>query len=38
VEFYKAHGFVELSRGEIHLMASRSIACVFMRNHLIGDI
>jgi ribosomal protein S18 acetylase RimI-like enzyme len=36
VEFYKAHGFVEVSRGETHLMSGRPIACVFMRKVLAG--
>jgi putative acetyltransferase len=34
VEFYKAHGFVEISRGETHLRSGRPIACVFMRKVL----
>ena len=34
VEFYKANGFVEVSRGETHLMSGRPIACVFMRKVL----
>lgn len=34
VEFYKANGFVEVSRGETQLMSGRPIACVFMRKVL----
>ena len=34
VEFYKANGFVELSRGETHLLSGRPIACVFMQKTL----
>jgi putative acetyltransferase len=39
VEFYKANGFEEVSRGETLLMSGRPIACVFMRktlDHVIG--
>jgi hypothetical protein len=35
VEFYKANGFSEISRGETRLMSGRPIACVFMRKDLI---
>jgi ribosomal protein S18 acetylase RimI-like enzyme len=35
VEFYKAHGFVELSRGETRLKSGRSIATVSMRKGLV---
>ena len=31
VEFYRANGFTEVSRGETRLMSGRPIACVFMR-------
>ena len=34
VEFYRANGFVERSRGETHLMSGRPIACVFMEKAL----
>jgi putative acetyltransferase len=34
VEFYKAHGFVEISRGETQLRSGQPIACVFMRKVL----
>jgi putative acetyltransferase len=34
VEFYKANGFVEISRGETQLMSGRPIACVFMQKVL----
>jgi putative acetyltransferase len=34
VEFYKAHGFVEVARGETHLRSGRAIACVFMEKQL----
>src|SRR5687767_4598600 len=34
VEFYRANGFVEVGRGETHLMSGRPIACVFMRKPL----
>jgi GNAT superfamily N-acetyltransferase len=34
VEFYKANGFVEISRGETHLKSGRPIACVFMEKDL----
>lgn len=34
VEFYKANGFVEVSRGETHLRSGRPIACVFMEKAL----
>jgi putative acetyltransferase len=33
--FYRAHGFVEIARGETRLMSGRPIACVFMRKTLI---
>jgi putative acetyltransferase len=35
VEFYKANGFIEVGRGETHLMSGRPIACVFMRKDLL---
>jgi putative acetyltransferase len=38
VEFYKANGFVEIGRGETHLMSGRPIACVFMRKEVAGTI
>ena len=31
VEFYRANGFVEIERGETHLVSGRPIACVFMQ-------
>ena len=34
VEFYKANGFVEISRGETHLKSGRPIGCVFMEKTL----
>lgn len=34
VEFYRANGFEELTRGETRLMSGRPIACVFMRKLL----
>ena len=34
VEFYKANGFVEVSRGETRLQSGRPIACVFMQKTL----
>ena len=34
VEFYKANGYVEIGRGETHLMSGKPIACVFMRKQL----
>jgi GNAT superfamily N-acetyltransferase len=34
VEFYRANGFVEISRGETHLKSGRPIACVFMEKIL----
>ena len=34
VEFYRAKGFFELSRGETHLSSGRPIACVFMQKTL----
>jgi ribosomal protein S18 acetylase RimI-like enzyme len=34
VAFYKANGFVEISRGETHLMSGRPIQCVFMEKTL----
>ena len=34
VDFYRANGFVELSRGETSLGSGRPIACVFMRKEL----
>jgi GNAT superfamily N-acetyltransferase len=34
VEFYKAHGFEEIGRGEHRLWSGRSMACVFMRKRL----
>jgi ribosomal protein S18 acetylase RimI-like enzyme len=34
VEFYRANGFVEVSRGEVRLTTGRSIACVHMRKRL----
>ena len=36
VEFYKANGFAEVSRGETRLMSGRPIACVFMRKDLVA--
>ena len=36
VEFYKANGFIEVSRGETRLTSGRPIACVFMRKDLKG--
>jgi ribosomal protein S18 acetylase RimI-like enzyme len=38
VEFYKANGFTEITRGETFLMSGRPIACVFMRKDILrGD-
>ena len=37
LEFYKAHGFVEVARGETHLRSGRPIACVFMEKQLTGQ-
>jgi putative acetyltransferase len=37
VEFYRANGFVEMSRGETHLMSGRPIACVFMEKALVSS-
>jgi GNAT superfamily N-acetyltransferase len=34
VEFYKANGFVEIARGEIHLRSGQPIGCVFMEKVL----
>jgi putative acetyltransferase len=34
VEFYKANGFVEISRGETRLRSGRPIECVFMEKTL----
>jgi putative acetyltransferase len=34
VEFYRAHGFEEVGRGEHLLSSGRSMACVFMRKTL----
>lgn len=34
VEFYKANGFEEISRGEALLMSARSMPCVFMRKQI----
>ena len=36
VEFYKANGFKEISRGETRLRSGRSIATVVMRKRLAG--
>jgi GNAT superfamily N-acetyltransferase len=38
VAFYKAHGFVELSRGQTRLMSGRPIACVFMSKNLVANL
>lgn len=35
VEFYRAHGYVEVGRGETHLRSGRPIACVFMKKPLL---
>ncbi len=35
VEFYKANGFVEVSRGETRLMSGRAIASVVMRKTIL---
>lgn len=37
VEFYKAHGFEEVARGEHPLPSGRSMACVFMRKDLAAS-
>jgi putative acetyltransferase len=37
VEFYKANGFVEVSRGQTHLKSGRPIDCVFMEKELALD-
>ena len=34
LDFYRARGYVEVGRGETHLMSGRPIACVFMRKDL----
>jgi putative acetyltransferase len=34
VEFYRAHGFEEVGRGQTQLMSGRPIGCVFMRKDL----
>jgi putative acetyltransferase len=34
LEFYRAHGFVEIGRGDTHLRSGRPIACVFMEKQL----
>jgi putative acetyltransferase len=34
LEFYRAHGFIEIGRGETHLRSGRPIACVFMEKQL----
>jgi GNAT superfamily N-acetyltransferase len=34
VAFYKANGFIETGRGEIHLTTGHSMECVFMRKDL----
>jgi ribosomal protein S18 acetylase RimI-like enzyme len=36
VEFYRAHGFEELARGEHRLASGRPMACVFMRKTLVA--
>jgi ribosomal protein S18 acetylase RimI-like enzyme len=36
VEFYRAHGFIETSRGEHRLRSGRTMACVFMKKDLRG--
>jgi putative acetyltransferase len=33
-EFYRAHGFVEIGRGDTQLRSGRPIACVFMEKQL----
>jgi putative acetyltransferase len=38
VEFYKANGFEEISRGEAMLRSGRSMACVFMRKRLVQGV
>jgi putative acetyltransferase len=37
VDFYKANGYVEIRRGETHLMSGRPIDCVFMEKSLAGN-
>lgn len=34
VEFYKANGYIEIGRGQTHLMSGRAIECVFMQKDL----
>lgn len=34
LEFYKANGFIEIARGEIHLTTGQPIGCVFMEKAL----
>jgi putative acetyltransferase len=36
VEFYKASGYTEVTRGETRLMSGKPIACVFMQKLLSG--
>jgi putative acetyltransferase len=36
LEFYKANGFEEITRGEALLLSGRSMPCVFMRKLLTG--
>jgi GNAT superfamily N-acetyltransferase len=38
VDFYKANGFVEISRGETHLRSGKAIACVFMEKTLTNAL
>lgn len=37
VEFYRAHGFEEVGRGEHRLRSGRMMACVFMRKNVLAD-
>jgi ribosomal protein S18 acetylase RimI-like enzyme len=34
IEFYKAHGFEEIGRGEARLRAGQSIPCIFMHKQI----
>jgi ribosomal protein S18 acetylase RimI-like enzyme len=36
IEFYQANGFAETGRGEHHLRAGGTMACVFMQKKLGG--
>lgn len=38
VDFYRAHGFIEVGRGERRLTTGRSMECVFMRKELSAAV